>query len=153
MLRTKRRQFFWIASYSGVTGNMRIFVKRLLSWLRERHGKRTHGASAQTADGSPSPAASAGDAAASASASASAAECLEPRFEIWRFPDRTTAVGKSIDAYLQGSDHLGDAAVHLLFSANRWERHAAMEEALRSGTTLIVDRYAYSGARIGPSSW
>jgi thymidylate kinase len=35
--------------------------------------------------------------------------------------DRTTMIGKMIDAYLQNTENLDDHAVHLLFSANRWE--------------------------------
>ena len=68
--------------------------------------------------------------------------------ELWRFPDRSTHIGRTINGYLQGSEShdLSDAAVHLLFSANRWERCSALLEKLNSGTTLIVDRYAYSGA-------
>ena len=89
----------------------------------------------------------------------------------WRFPDRTSGCGKMIDAYLKSQSELDDAAVHLLFSANRWEKRCAravrgrcaggdafsradaalllysalMEATLRAGTTLVVDRYAYSG--------
>lgn len=37
-------------------------------------------------------------------------------------------------------------AAHLLFSANRWECKEDMEKALRSGITLVIDRYAASGA-------
>jgi dTMP kinase len=37
------------------------------------------------------------------------------------FPDRTTAIGVLIDAYLKGDKDMHDRAVHLLFSANRWE--------------------------------
>lgn len=52
--------------------------------------------------------------------------CATPRnqipAELWNFPDRTTAVGKSINEYLQGSRESDDAAIHLLFSANRWEK-------------------------------
>merc|ERR1739848_520553 len=33
----------------------------------------------------------------------------------------------------------------LLFSANRWEVQAEMLKKLAEGTTLIVDRYAFSG--------
>lgn len=33
----------------------------------------------------------------------------------------------------------------MLFSANRWEAAAALTAALKSGETVIVDRYAYSG--------
>ena len=42
--------------------------------------------------------------------------------EHWRFPDRTTAIGGMINAYLTSQADLDDAAVHLLFSANRWEK-------------------------------
>lgn len=35
--------------------------------------------------------------------------------------ERTTAVGKQIDAYLQKKMDLPDRTVHLLFAANRWE--------------------------------
>ena len=45
--------------------------------------------------------------------------------ELWRFPDRTTAIGKMIDAYLTSQAEIDDAAVHLLFSANRWEKRQA----------------------------
>ncbi len=42
--------------------------------------------------------------------------------ELWRFPDRTTAIGQMINAYLSSSVELNDQAVHQLFSANRWEK-------------------------------
>lgn len=35
--------------------------------------------------------------------------------------DRTTAIGKMIDSYLKSHSDLDDRAIHLLFSANRWE--------------------------------
>lgn len=41
---------------------------------------------------------------------------------LWRFPDRSTTIGRMIDAYLKSQAELDDAAVHLLFSANRWEK-------------------------------
>jgi dTMP kinase len=62
-----------------------------------------------------------------------------------RFPDRKTASGKVLDAYLRSEAKLDDRAVHLLFSANRWEAAALMRDELEQGTTLVVDRYAYSG--------
>ena len=37
------------------------------------------------------------------------------------FPDRTTAIGLVIDAYLKCDENMHDCAIHLLFSANRWE--------------------------------
>lgn len=35
--------------------------------------------------------------------------------------DRSTPTGQLIDQYLRGQIQLEDHAVHLLFSANRWE--------------------------------
>ncbi|KAJ4981716.1 hypothetical protein NE237_032553 [Protea cynaroides] len=65
--------------------------------------------------------------------------------ELWRFPDRSTCVGQMISSYLSNKSELDDQTIHLLFSANRWEKRSLMETKLRSGTTLIVDRYSYSG--------
>ncbi|XP_042991443.1 thymidylate kinase-like isoform X2 [Carya illinoinensis] len=92
--------------------------------------------------------------------------------ELWRFPDRSTNVGQMISSYLSNKSQLDDHTIHLLFSANRWERRrktkipafdnkifsasircsillqalrSLMETKLKTGTTLIVDRYSYSG--------
>ncbi|KAI3520701.1 hypothetical protein L1887_10151 [Cichorium endivia] len=65
--------------------------------------------------------------------------------ESWRFPDRDTSVGKMISSYLTNQSQLDDHTIHLLFSANRWEKKSLMEAKLKSGTSLIVDRYSYSG--------
>jgi dTMP kinase len=65
--------------------------------------------------------------------------------ELWNFPDRTTAIGKMINSYLTSKSDIDDAAVHLLFSANRWEKSETLLNKLTAGTTLVVDRYAYSG--------
>lgn len=67
------------------------------------------------------------------------------KVEMFRFPDRSTAIGKTIDSYLQQKSNLDDRAIHLLFSANRWEMNQKMKKLLKEGTTLIVDRYAFSG--------
>lgn len=63
----------------------------------------------------------------------------------WRFPDRETDVGKLIDAYLKQSKQLDDRTLHLLFSANRWEKVSMICDALSAGETVVIDRYAYSG--------
>ncbi|KAJ5108649.1 hypothetical protein N7456_005324 [Penicillium angulare] len=63
-----------------------------------------------------------------------------------RFPDRTTPIGQLIDSYLRGSANQDDHSIHLLFSANRWELAKSIEQDIASGTTVIVDRYSYSGA-------
>jgi dTMP kinase len=62
-----------------------------------------------------------------------------------RFPDRTTPTGLLIDQYLQSNNNLDDRAIHLLFSANRWEVAPTLKEQLQAGNTVICDRYAYSG--------
>ena len=61
------------------------------------------------------------------------------------FPNRTTQSGQIINAYLQNKENLTDEGIHLLFSVNRWEVKNEMERELKSGTTIIVDRYSYSG--------
>ncbi|KGB77659.1 thymidylate kinase [Cryptococcus deuterogattii 99/473] len=67
------------------------------------------------------------------------------RARLQKFPDRTTQIGKMIDAYLQSKTEIDDHAIHLLFSANRWECSAAIRRDLASGITVIADRYAFSG--------
>jgi dTMP kinase len=69
-----------------------------------------------------------------------------------RFPDRTTTVGKVIDQYLKSSPTVDgkkgavdDRAIHLLFSANRWEAVPSILETLGNGVNIVCDRYAYSG--------
>ncbi|SPO06873.1 related to thymidylate kinase [Cephalotrichum gorgonifer] len=77
---------------------------------------------------------------------------LEQRFveagrkvKVMRFPDRTTPIGQMIDAYLKSSIEMDDHAIHLLFSANRWEAAKSIRSLLASGTTILCDRYYYSG--------
>ncbi|XP_071949555.1 thymidylate kinase-like isoform X1 [Antedon mediterranea] len=67
------------------------------------------------------------------------------KIHLMRFPDRTTETGKLIDGYLSQKFELEDHAVHLLFSVNRWEAVPKITELVKSGTTVIIDRYAYSG--------
>jgi dTMP kinase len=61
------------------------------------------------------------------------------------FPDRSTTIGQMINSYLKGSTHLNNQAIHLLFSANRHERHQEIVDSLKSGTTIVLDRYVPSG--------
>ncbi|KAI8907951.1 thymidylate kinase-domain-containing protein [Gorgonomyces haynaldii] len=65
--------------------------------------------------------------------------------QVLKFPDRTTATGKIINEYLQMKQQQDDHAIHLLFSANRWEAMPRMRQLLSQGTTLVLDRYCYSG--------
>lgn len=65
--------------------------------------------------------------------------------ELWRFPERATDIGQIINSYIERKTELHDRAVHLLFSANRWELVPKMLEKINCGVTLVVDRYAFSG--------
>ncbi|KAH0545269.1 hypothetical protein FGG08_000568 [Glutinoglossum americanum] len=62
-----------------------------------------------------------------------------------RFPDRTTPIGKMINSYLKGESQLDDHAIHLLFSANRWEVASNVRSAINAGIDVVIDRYYYSG--------
>ena len=63
---------------------------------------------------------------------------------IQSFPDRTTETGKLIDYYLYGKC-LPQQVIHLLYSANRWEVMNKIQAHLENGSTVICDRYVYSG--------
>lgn len=68
-----------------------------------------------------------------------------------RFPNRTTSTGRLIDSYLQQTSNMEDHAIHLLFSANRWESADNIVQQLQAGTTIVCDRYAYSGVAFSAS--
>lgn len=57
--------------------------------------------------------------------------------ELIRFPDRTSSIGQLINSYLQSTSNLNDQAIHLLFSANRWESSTGLEAKLNSGINLV----------------
>ncbi|KAH8277946.1 hypothetical protein KR018_010803 [Drosophila ironensis] len=61
------------------------------------------------------------------------------------FPERNSSIGQVINSYLTNTKDLQDEVIHLMFSANRWEQMGPMRQQLLAGTTLIVDRYSYSG--------
>ncbi|KAF2725193.1 thymidylate kinase [Polychaeton citri CBS 116435] len=62
-----------------------------------------------------------------------------------RFPNRETPIGHMINAYLNGQSEQEDHVIHLLFSANRWEAAQGIRDKIAAGTTVVVDRYYYSG--------
>jgi len=61
------------------------------------------------------------------------------------FPARHTPIGSLIDQYLRKKVEMCDRAVHLLFSANRWEMASTILEDLEAGRSVICDRYGFSG--------
>lgn len=55
-------------------------------------------------------------------------------------------MGRLIDSYLSGKDNSEDDVIHLLFAANRLEKRKELVSKLRQGKTIVMDRYAQSGA-------
>ncbi|OIW30126.1 hypothetical protein CONLIGDRAFT_702609 [Coniochaeta ligniaria NRRL 30616] len=70
---------------------------------------------------------------------------LGKKVKVMRFPDRSTPIGQMIDSYLRSQTEMDDHVIHLLFSANRWEAAKQIHSLLSSGTTVLCDRYYYSG--------
>lgn len=76
------------------------------------------------------------------------AEILTDRLSghLIKFPDRSTPIGNIINQFLtEGSFELLDESVHLLFSANRWEKVTEITSLLSKGSHVVMDRYVYSG--------
>ena len=61
------------------------------------------------------------------------------------FPNRNTPSGKLIEQCLNQNSLIDDRALHLLFSANRWELSQYIWDTLKSGVSIVCDRYIYSG--------
>lgn len=64
---------------------------------------------------------------------------------LMRFPDRCTPIGDVLNKFLRGDEDTRQEVVHLLFSANRWEKASEIRQYLAMGITVVMDRYAYSG--------
>lgn len=52
-------------------------------------------------------------------------ESVQADVKEMKFPDRTTKTGQLINKYLADGMAMEDHAIHLLFSANRWESKCA----------------------------
>ena len=61
------------------------------------------------------------------------------------FPDRSTPIGQIIDKVLKKEQPMAGEALTLLFAANRWEVDAEIRKSLKAGTSVVSDRFAYSG--------
>ncbi len=70
---------------------------------------------------------------------------LNRKAAIFKFPDRTTAIGKQINSFLQNQMECEKELIHLLFSINRWELNKEIRGKLYQGYDVLLDRYAYSG--------
>ena len=77
---------------------------------------------------------------------------------IWSFPDYKTPLGKQLKVYLAGRRKLDYHSVHLLYAANKWEQASKLENAIRDGSNIIVNRYSPSNIAYGvahglPLAW
>jgi dTMP kinase len=68
---------------------------------------------------------------------------------VWNFPDYATALGSQLRAYLAGRTRFNYRAVHLLYAANKWERVEELNNELRRGRNIIVNRYSPSNLAYG----
>lgn len=58
--------------------------------------------------------------------------------ELFRFPDRNTVIGQMISSYLNSDSQLDDHTIHLLFSANRWEKRCVPVSCLMLYRSFII---------------
>ncbi|OIR58758.1 MAG: thymidylate kinase [Amphiamblys sp. WSBS2006] len=65
--------------------------------------------------------------------------------ELIRFPLYETKIGQIIRSHVIDNVPIEPHAIHLLFSANRWEMKDKIETLLSQGVCLVLDRYFYSG--------
>jgi dTMP kinase len=69
--------------------------------------------------------------------------------EYMSFPDYSTAIGKEIKNFLSHRSDYGLEARHLLYAANRYEHKEKIEQWLRLGKIVIVNRYSESNLAYG----
>ena len=69
--------------------------------------------------------------------------------KLMRFPDRTTEVGSAINGYLKGQKELDDHVIHLLFSANRWEKvRVNMYIVIKCKSEIFLEKLTISQYRV-----
>ena len=68
---------------------------------------------------------------------------------LFSFPDYSTTIGEEIRFFLDGQVQYNAETKHMLLSANRWEKKENILEALRSGKTIILNRYYQSNLVYG----
>ncbi len=68
---------------------------------------------------------------------------------LFSFPDYSTKIGKQIRSFLDGKVQYNAETKHMLLSANKWEKKENILESLRSGKTIILNRYYQSNLAYG----
>ncbi len=69
--------------------------------------------------------------------------------ELLGFPDYSTKIGQEIRAFLDGKAEYNAETKHMLLSSNRWEKKEEILEFLKSGKTVIMNRYYQSNLVYG----
>jgi dTMP kinase len=69
--------------------------------------------------------------------------------ELLGFPDYSTKIGQEIRAFLDGKAEYNAETKHMLLSSNRWEKKEDILEFLKSGKTVIMNRYYQSNLVYG----
>jgi dTMP kinase len=64
---------------------------------------------------------------------------------LMQFPNRATRIGTVLDSYLTRNLRMDDRALYLMFVANRWEQMDFLHTHLNEGTTVVADRFSFSG--------
>jgi dTMP kinase len=65
------------------------------------------------------------------------------------FPDYSTPIGKEIRNYLSGTREYNAETRHLLYAANRYEWKERIEDRVRQGINLVLNRYSESNFAYG----
>lgn len=68
------------------------------------------------------------------------------------FPDYSTKIGDEIKAFLHSKRDYPIEVRHMLLSANRWEKKAAIEAMLKANKIVILNRYYQSNLVYGLAS-
>ncbi len=65
------------------------------------------------------------------------------------FPDYSTKIGSEIRDFLEGRKNYNNETKHMLLAANRWEKKEVIENYLKNGKTIIMNRYYQSNLAYG----
>lgn len=65
------------------------------------------------------------------------------------FPDYSTQIGKLIRDFLDGKAKFSSETLHILLAANRREKKELIQQYLRNGNTILMNRYYHSNLAYG----
>lgn len=68
---------------------------------------------------------------------------------LFSFPDYSTQIGKLIRDFLDGKVKFSSETLHILLAANRREKKEIIQQYLRNGNTILMNRYYHSNLAYG----